>query len=181
MSEPITIDQFKPPRRFNPGLLAVVVAVVVLAVVLAVTVFKPSDKPVAATPSRSPSTTARTGGTTPVPVPSAVPGVDFKTPSGAQGHWEITKTEWQGGIVSVYIVIRVDKGKLRSELLATDNVKGRYVNPLSSSKQPEFRQQDIQAGQTSEGWISFDLQSRQAGTLLLMDGRDTGSALPIKG
>lgn len=176
----VSIDSFQQPKQRTPWIVILVVAVIVGA--LGFGAYKasgPSTPPITSTtPTPSQSQQSSTPQVTTTMGQNSVP---FTSQSdGAEGVWEITKSEWTSRGLEVTTKITVNKGSLNYTFFALDNDSTDDYDPKPGDSK-DITAGYVNAGESVEGVIIFD-KSKGDTTVYLANGRGRQiTALMVKG
>lgn len=148
---PVSIDDYKLPKSNAKWWLAGVAAVIIAALLLGA--FWPGGEPVAqTTPSAAPSTR-------PV-LPSSAPSgnaVAFTSQAdGAEGYWEIQKSEWTDRGLELIVKVSVTRGSFGYSFFCLDNATTEDFEPSPVPDANVLRPGTLGPGESTSGLVVFE-------------------------
>lgn len=168
---PVDINAYAPPKNPNGTRWVIAVAVVVVAAVLAFVFIRPnSDAPA---PSPTPSAPEQTAG----------PGMPFSLPgaTASAGRWEVLSRTWDGDAVVARVKITADRGDITYGFVMFSNAGTTVYDPTPGAPAPALDTGTLSAGQTTTGYVRFEIPRGDATLILTTKAGRQMSALPISG
>lgn len=159
----LSSDQFRPPKDNRPlWIVGIVVAVVALVVATSTIVAWRSDVRAQTAPIAAPSVPPT------LPTPSGN-GIDFVSSEGS-GRLDIVDSQWSGNGLQVKLRLAVTEGEVQYGLYnfqAFDEAGNTYDSSTQEVPVPAIGEGYLAEGQTTEGWVAFQV-TRQDVTMLLI-------------
>lgn len=144
---------------------------IAVALLVGYTALRPT--PPAPTPSHPVSAT---------PKPSPRDGMPFTAEADrASGVWKIADSRWDATGLSVFIVVRVDTGKLDCFFNALPRDGSDVFDGEKATLEPQFPRGPISAGSSASGWVHFTIEHGTTLVFLRTEDQAQISGLEVAG